>query len=44
MQRSRIVAEKVEAGELAIVGLTYQLSKGRAQLREVIGDIGEQPA
>ncbi|RZL72385.1 MAG: carbonic anhydrase, partial [Rhodococcus sp. (in: high G+C Gram-positive bacteria)] len=24
--------------------LTYQLSKGRAQLREVIGDIGEQPA
>ena len=44
MQRSRIVAEKVEAGELAIVGLTYQLSKGHAQLREVIGDIGEMPA
>ncbi|SNS70541.1 carbonic anhydrase [Rhodococcoides kyotonense] len=43
MQRSRVVAEKVEAGELAIVGLTYHLSDGSAILREVIGDIGEQP-
>ena len=44
MQRSRIVAETVAAGDLAIVGLTYQLSKGRVQLREVIGEIGELPA
>ena len=43
MQRSRIIADKVEAGEVAIVGLTYQLAKGHAQLREVIGDIGELP-
>lgn len=43
MQRSRIIAEKVEAGEVAIVGLTYKLSEGSARLREVIGNIGEVP-
>ncbi|MET4047870.1 carbonic anhydrase [Rhodococcus sp. UYP5] len=43
MQRSRIIAEKVDAGEVAIVGLTYQLSEGNARLRGVIGDIGELP-
>lgn len=43
MQRSRIIAEKVEAGTVAIVGLTYKLSEGSARLREVIGEIGEQP-
>ena len=43
MQRSRIIADKVNAGEVAIVGLTYQLSEGNARLREVIGDIGELP-
>lgn len=43
MQRSRIIAEKVEAGEVAIVGLTYRLSEGSAQLRGVIGDIGDTP-
>jgi carbonic anhydrase len=43
MQRSRIIADKVGAGELAIVGLTYRLSEGSARLREVIGDIGELP-
>ncbi|MDJ0393414.1 carbonic anhydrase [Rhodococcus sp. G-MC3] len=43
MQRSRIIADKVEAGEVAIVGLTYALAEGNARLREVIGDIGELP-
>ena len=43
MQRSRIIADKGGAGELAIVGLTYRLSEGSARLREVIGDIGELP-
>ncbi|AYJ52244.1 carbonic anhydrase [Rhodococcus sp. P1Y] len=43
MQRSRIIADKVETGEVAIVGLTYRLSEGSARLREVIGDIGELP-
>ncbi len=43
MQRSRIIADKVNAGEVAIVGLTYKLSDGTARLRGVIGDIGEVP-
>lgn len=44
MQRSRIIAEKVESGDVAIVGLTYRLTEGNAQLRKVIGDIGDLPA
>jgi carbonic anhydrase len=43
MQRSRIIADKVESGDVAIVGLTYKLSEGSARLREVIGNIGEVP-
>jgi carbonic anhydrase len=43
MQRSRIIADKVDAGEVAIVGLTYALAEGNARLREVIGNIGELP-
>ena len=43
MQRSRIIADKVESGDVAIVGLTYRLSEGSARLREVIGNIGEVP-
>ncbi len=41
MERSRLIAERVEAGECAIVGLTYTLSDGHMELRGVIGDIGE---
>lgn len=41
MSRSTAIAERVEAGSLAIVGLTYQLADGRAVLRDHIGDIGE---
>jgi carbonic anhydrase len=40
MQRSRIIADRVAAGKLAIVGLTYALSEGAVQLRGVYGDIG----
>ena len=43
MQRSRIIASRVNAGELAIVGLSYRLDDGRVKLVEVVGDIGEQP-
>ncbi|TXG92311.1 carbonic anhydrase [Rhodococcus rhodnii] len=43
MQRSRIIAERVEAGTLAIVGVTYKLEDGRCELRDVVGDVGEQP-
>ncbi|MGC4936195.1 carbonic anhydrase [Gordonia sp. DT30] len=40
MQRSRIIADRVASGKLAIVGLTYALDEGAVQLRGVFGDIG----
>ena len=41
MARSTAIAERVQAGGLAIVGLTYQLADGQVVLRDHIGDIGE---
>ncbi|MDF3307556.1 MULTISPECIES: carbonic anhydrase [unclassified Rhodococcus (in: high G+C Gram-positive bacteria)] len=41
MQRSRIIAEKVESGACAIAGVTYKLSDGRTHLQGAVGDIGE---
>ncbi len=41
MQRSRIIADRVNSGKLAIVGLTYQLDQGKIHVRGVFGDIGE---
>lgn len=40
-KRSRIIAERIEQGKLAIVCLTYVLTEGRVKLRGVIGDVGE---
>jgi len=40
MQRSRIIADRVEAGRCAIVGVTYTLSDGRVKLHKHVGDIG----
>lgn len=39
-QRSRAIADRIDAAELAIVGLTYTLTDGRAGVVEVAGDIG----
>ncbi|QEN16298.1 carbonic anhydrase [Mycolicibacterium sp. ELW1] len=41
LARSALIAERVAAGALAIVGLTYQLADGKVVLREHLGDIGE---
>ncbi|MGU3502282.1 carbonic anhydrase [Mycobacterium sp. C31M] len=41
MARSTVIADRVRSGDLAIVGLTYHLADGRAQLRNRFGDIGE---
>jgi carbonic anhydrase len=41
LARSTAIAERVAAGTLAIIGLTYQLADGRVVLREYLGDIGE---
>ena len=41
LARSTAIANRVDRGELAIVGLTYRLADGRVTLREYLGDIGE---
>ncbi|AQT81899.1 carbonic anhydrase [Mycolicibacterium litorale] len=41
LARSTAIAERVAAGTLAIVGLTYHLADGKVALREHLGDIGE---
>jgi carbonic anhydrase len=41
MARSTAISERVNAGSLAIVGLTYHLADGRVVLRDHLGDIGE---
>jgi carbonic anhydrase len=42
MARSAAIAERVDAGRLAIVGVTYQLADGRAVLRNHIGNVGDE--
>jgi carbonic anhydrase len=39
--RSVSIAERLGAGTVAIVGLTYHLADGRVVLRDHLGDIGE---
>jgi carbonic anhydrase len=41
MQRSRVIADRVADGRCAIVGVTYKLADGRAQLRSIVGDVGD---
>jgi carbonic anhydrase len=40
VSRSTAISQGIEAGTVAIAGLTYHLADGRAVLREAIGDIG----
>ncbi|AGB26065.1 carbonic anhydrase [Mycobacterium sp. JS623] len=39
--RSAAIAERLAAGTVAIVGLTYHLADGKVVLRDHLGDIGE---
>ena len=41
MTRSSAIAERVSAGTLALVGVTYHLADGRAALVDHVGDIGD---
>ncbi|KAA1248970.1 carbonic anhydrase [Mycobacterium simiae] len=41
MSRSTAIADRVAAGTLAIVGVTYQLADGQAVLRDRVGDIDD---
>lgn len=40
-ERSTAIAERIEAGKVAIAGVTYHLADGKIQLRDHLGDIGE---
>jgi len=40
-QRSRIIADRIANGTLAVAGVTYNLSDSRMHLQGVVGDIGE---
>ncbi|MEU8897720.1 carbonic anhydrase [Nocardia sp. NPDC048505] len=40
-ERSAIIADRVEKGELAIACVTYKLAEGKAKLHRVVGNIGE---
>lgn len=42
LERSRIIADRAADGRVAIVGLTYELAKGKVHLRGAYGDIGEE--
>lgn len=42
-QRSKIISDKIDNGDLAIVGVTYKLSDGHAYLRSVLGDVQDVP-
>ncbi len=41
LARSTVISNRVESGDLAIVGVTYRLADGQIVLREHLGDIGE---
>jgi len=41
VSRSSAIAERVNAGDLALAGVTYKLADGKAALVDHIGDIGE---
>lgn len=40
-ERSSAIADRIDAGKVAIVGVTYHLADGKIQLRDHLGDIGE---
>lgn len=44
VMRSAAISERVTAGKLAIVGVTYHLADGRVVLRDHIGNVGDAPA
>ncbi|MCI9888047.1 carbonic anhydrase [Micrococcales bacterium 31B] len=42
LERSRIIADRLASGKLAIAGVTYQLAEGKIKLRGSLGQIGEE--
>ena len=44
VMRSAAISERLTAGKLGIVGVTYHLADGRVVLRDHIGNVGDEPA
>ncbi|MCV7259496.1 carbonic anhydrase [Mycobacterium shimoidei] len=44
VMRSAAISERLTAGKLAIVGVTYRLADGQVVLRDHIGNVGDEPA
>ncbi len=44
MQRSLLIKQRVDRGQVAIVGLTYHLADGRVSLRSALGDVDDAPS
>jgi carbonic anhydrase len=42
-ERSATIHDRIESGQLAIVGAEYKLAHGEARLLTVVGDVGDQP-
>lgn len=42
--RSSAIADRLDAGTLALAGVTYHLADGKAELVDHLGDIGEEPS
>ena len=42
-QRSAAIAERIESGEVGVVGLVYRLDEGRVRLVDALGDVGVRP-
>lgn len=44
IEASRVIYEAVKAGRTAVVGVTYHLSDGKAEVVSIHGNIGEDYA
>jgi len=40
VERSSLIADRIESGRLAVVGAAYNLDEGRARVVDAVGDLG----
>ena len=41
VERSSLIADRIESGRLAVVGAAYNLDEGRARMVDAVGDLGD---
>jgi carbonic anhydrase len=41
VERSNVIADRIAAGRLAVVGAAYNLDEGRARMVDAVGDVGD---